>query len=85
MAAIAFKIRTGIRVAENIVLVDLHNIPAANTIEETKAKLVELKVRITRAGNILGCRSRRSRKDDTITDPGPHNKATHSNSQGGGV
>ena len=39
---------------KNVVLVELHNIPGASTIEETKAKLVELKVRITKAEDILG-------------------------------
>ena len=39
---------------KNTVLVDLHNITAAITINETKEKLFELKVRITRAGDILG-------------------------------
>ena len=41
---------------KNIVLIDLHNIPAANSINETKEKLVELRVRITKAENILGVR-----------------------------
>ena len=39
---------------KNVVLMDLHNMTAATTIEETKNKMVELKVRITKAENILG-------------------------------
>jgi hypothetical protein len=39
---------------KNVVLVDLHNIAAATTVEETKSKMVELRVRITKAENILG-------------------------------
>ena len=35
-------------------LLELHNIPAAHTIEETKIRIVELKVRIARAEDILG-------------------------------
>ncbi len=37
-----------------MVLLELHSTPAATTIEETKAKLVELKVRIAKAEDILG-------------------------------
>ena len=39
---------------KNKVLTDLHDIDAANNIEETKLKVVELKVRIARAEDILG-------------------------------
>ena len=39
---------------KNVVLMDLHNIEVATTIEETKNKMVELRVRITKAENILG-------------------------------
>ena len=39
---------------KNIVLPELHNIPAATTIEDTKQKLVELRVRIAKAEDILG-------------------------------
>ena len=39
---------------KNSVLVDLHDLKPATTIEETKAKMVELKVRITSAEDILG-------------------------------
>jgi hypothetical protein len=39
---------------KNVVLLELHNIPQAVSIEETKGKLVELRVRITKAENILG-------------------------------
>ena len=39
---------------KNVVLLELHNIPQAASIEETKGKLVELRVRITKAENILG-------------------------------
>jgi hypothetical protein len=39
---------------KNVVLLELHNIPQSNSIEETKGKLVELRVRITKAENILG-------------------------------
>ena len=39
---------------KNIVLLELHSMTAAKTIDETKAKLVELKVRIAKAEDILG-------------------------------
>ena len=39
---------------KNTVLLELHNMTAAATIEETKNKMVELKVRIAKAENILG-------------------------------
>jgi hypothetical protein len=39
---------------KNVVLMDLHNIEAATTIEDTKTKMVELRVRIAKAENILG-------------------------------
>ena len=39
---------------KNVVLPELHNIPLASNIEETKTKMVELRVRIARAENILG-------------------------------
>jgi len=39
---------------KNTVLLELHNIPAAHTIDETKIRIVELKVRIARAEDILG-------------------------------
>ena len=39
---------------KNVVLLELRSIPAATTIEETKAKLTELKVRIAKAEDILG-------------------------------
>ena len=35
-------------------LIDLHNIEAATTIEETKTKMLELRVRIVKAENIFG-------------------------------
>ena len=43
-----------LEVQRNVVLLELHNIPAATTIEDAKAKLVELKVRIAKAEDILG-------------------------------
>ena len=39
---------------KNVVLVELHTIPQAHSIEETKTKMVELRVRIAKAENILG-------------------------------
>ena len=39
---------------KNTVLLELHNIPAASNLEETKVKLAELKVRIATAEDILG-------------------------------
>jgi hypothetical protein len=39
---------------KNSVLLELHNMGAATTIEETKRKLVELRVRTAKAENILG-------------------------------
>ena len=38
---------------ENTVVVELHNIPAANNIDEMKAAIVELKVRIARVEDIF--------------------------------
>ena len=39
---------------KNVVLLELHSIPPATSIEETKAKLVELRCRIAKAEDILG-------------------------------
>ena len=39
---------------KNVVLLQLHNIPPASSIEETKMKMVELRVRIAKAENIWG-------------------------------
>ena len=39
---------------KNVVLLELHSIPPATNIEETKAKLVELRCRIAKAEDILG-------------------------------
>ena len=38
---------------KNVVMMDLHNIPQAKTIDETRTKMVELKVRIAKAETIL--------------------------------
>ena len=43
---------------KNPILLELHNIPAGNTIDEAKVRIVELKVRIARAENILGRKCR---------------------------
>ena len=39
---------------KNTVLLELHSMEAARSIEETRGKLTELKVRITKAENIIG-------------------------------
>ena len=38
----------------NTMILRLHNIPAANTVEESTVKIVEVKVRIARADDIVG-------------------------------
>ena len=38
---------------QNIVLFELHNIPAANNIDEAKVRIVEPKLRMARAKRIL--------------------------------
>ena len=56
----------------NTMVLKLHNIPAANTVEESTVKMVELKVRIARADNILGMQIRNMHKVTAlrqVTDP----------------
>ena len=43
---------------QNILLLELHNLPDANASEQTKVEIVELKVRIARAEDISGHRAR---------------------------
>ena len=49
-----FRFELELEAQTHKVLLDLHNITAADTLEETKVRLVELKVRIASADDLLG-------------------------------
>ena len=51
---------------QSTVLLELHNIPAATTIEETKMQILQLKVRIARAEDILGTRIQKMQRETAL-------------------
>ena len=79
------RIESELGTQTNIVLLELHSILAASTIEESNAGIVKLKVRMATAGDIGNAKKRNATDDRSITGYRSNYQATHSYTKSGGL